>query len=76
MMLLFATERLYAVKALVTNTLANAVRTIFDRCVMVKNRSYGVRKGICDQGLKYSFVIKYHLERDQLYLKGWHFVRP
>ena len=38
---------------LVTNTLTNAVRTIFlPFRKWSKNHSYGVRKGICDQGLK------------------------
>ena len=36
-------------KALVTNTLANAVRTIFHHYV---NGQKIVRKGICDQGFK------------------------
>ena len=39
-------------KALVTNTLTNAVRTIFlPFTKWLTNRSYGVRKGICDHGL-------------------------
>ena len=45
-------------KALVTNTLANAVRTIFHHYVNgQKNCSYGVRKGICDQGFSCTAVL-------------------